>query len=82
MDETTETRTPLRCTASTRRRKSESPENRTAWSSLRGQLQHVDGELDIHVAFDPAAAQRIGEFLGGFGDQGVAVIGQPVGQRL
>ena len=29
---TTETRTPLRCTASTRRRKSPSPENSTTWS--------------------------------------------------
>ena len=47
-----------------------------------GQFQHIDGEFDIHIAFDAAAAGGVGKFLGGLGDQGIAVIGEPIGQRL
>ena len=48
---------------------------------LFGHFHHVDGQLDIHVAFDLAASGGVGEFLGRLGDHGVAVIVQPVDQR-
>ena len=46
-----------------------------------GHLQHVDGELDVHVALDLAAAHGVGEFLGRLGHHGVAVVIQPIDQR-
>jgi hypothetical protein len=44
-------------------------------------LHHVDGKFDIHVAFDLAAALRVGEFLDRLCHHCVAVIIQPVDQR-
>jgi hypothetical protein len=44
-------------------------------------LHHIDGEFDIHVALDPAAALGIGEFLQRLGHHREAVIIQPVHQR-
>ena len=52
MVETTLTRRPFFCTASTSRRKSPSPEKMHDVIHDVGQLHHVDGELDVHVAFD------------------------------
>jgi len=54
------------------------------WDSLAviSFVAMVDREFDIHVSLDSAAAQRICEFLRRFGDQRVAVIGQPIGERL
>src|ERR1019366_8231354 len=49
---------------------------------LRRQLQHVHRDLDVHAPLDAAPAGGVGELLGGLGDQGVAVVRQPVGQRL
>ncbi|MDT4877196.1 hypothetical protein FQZ97_1126970 [compost metagenome] len=46
-----------------------------------GLLHRVDGQLDIHVALDLAAAERVGEFLGCLGDNLVAVVIEPVDQR-
>jgi hypothetical protein len=81
MVETTVTRRPLRCTASTRARKSPSPENSTRWSTVCGHLQHVDGDLDVHVAAPALAALAVGELAGRLGHQGEAVVVQPVDQR-
>ena len=41
----------------------------------------IDCELDIHVAFDLAAAGLVDEFLGGLGDDRIAVVVEPVDQR-
>ncbi len=48
---------------------------------ILGHLHHVDGQLDIHVALDLAAAGGVGELLGRLGDHGVAVIVEPIDQR-
>ena len=48
---------------------------------MLGHLQDVDGELDVHVALDLAAAHGVGEFLGRLRHHGVAVVIQPVDQR-
>ena len=45
---------------------------------MLGHLEHVDGELDVHVALELAAAHGVGEFLGRLGDHGVAVVVQPI----
>jgi hypothetical protein len=45
-----------------------------------GHLQHVDSQLDIHVALDLAPAGGVGELFGRLGDHGVAVVVQPVDQ--
>ena len=47
----------------------------------RRKLHRVDGKLDIHIAFDAAAALRVGEFLGGLGHNGIAIVVEPVDQR-
>src|SRR5207237_1147254 len=39
------------------------------------------GEFDIHIAFDLAPPGGIDEFLGGLGDDRIAVIVQPIEQR-
>src|SRR5665213_2943417 len=44
-------------------------------------FEHVDRQLDVHVALDPAPPQRIGELLGRLGDHGVAVVIEPIDQR-
>jgi hypothetical protein len=46
-----------------------------------GELERIDGELDIHVALDLAAAGRIHEFLRGFRNDAVAVVVEPVDER-
>jgi len=48
---------------------------------MGGEFHGVDGQLDIHVAFDLTAAFAVSVFLGRFGDHGEAVIVQPVDQR-
>jgi hypothetical protein len=48
---------------------------------MRRELEHLDRELDVHIALDPAAPGRVGEFLGGLGNDPVAVIVEPVDQR-
>jgi len=48
---------------------------------MLGELHRIDRELNIHVAFDLAAAAGVDEFLGRLGDDGVAVIIEPVDQR-
>src|SRR5215470_5902989 len=45
-----------------------------------GDLHGIDGKLNVHVAFHLAAAGLINEFLGGFGDDCVAVVVEPVDQ--
>jgi hypothetical protein len=46
-----------------------------------GEFERIDGELDVHVALDLAAAGCVGEFLGRLGHDLVAIIVQPVDQR-
>ena len=81
MVEITVTRTPRRCTASTSRRRSPSPEKITTWSSERGEVEHIDRHLDVHAALDPAPAGGVGELLGRLGDHRIAVVAQPIDQR-
>ncbi len=45
-----------------------------------GHFHDVDGELDVHVALDLAAAGGVGKFLGRLGDHGVAIVVEPVDQ--
>src|SRR5665213_3521312 len=45
-----------------------------------GEFHGIDRELDIHVALDLAAARGVDEFLGRLGDDGVAVVIEPVDQ--
>ena len=47
---------------------------------MPSQLHHINRKLDMHVALDLAAAARVDEFLGRLGDDGVAVVVQPVDQ--
>ena len=44
-------------------------------------LEHVDRQLDIHVALDPAPTHRVGEFLGRLGYHRVAVVIEPIDER-
>ena len=44
-------------------------------------LHGIDRELDVHVAFDLAAAGLVDELLGGLGDDAVAVVVEPIDQR-
>ena len=46
-----------------------------------GELHGIDRKLDVHVAFDLAAAGLVDEFLGRLGDDGVAVVVEPIDQR-
>ena len=46
-----------------------------------GHLEHIDGKLDIHVAFDFSTARRVGVLFGRFGNHGITVIVQPIDQR-
>ena len=47
---------------------------------VRRHFHHVDGQFDIHIALDLAAAEGIGEFLGRLGLHGEAVIVVPIYQ--
>src|SRR5262249_5112288 len=40
----------------------------------------IDRDFNVHVAFDLAAAKRVGELLGRFGHHGVAVVVEPIDQ--
>jgi hypothetical protein len=48
---------------------------------VRAHLEGIDGQLDVHVALDLAAAHGIGEFLGRLGDDREAIVVEPVDQR-
>ena len=48
---------------------------------MRGELHGIDGELDVHVALDLAPPGQVDELLGRLGDDGVAVVVEPVDQR-
>jgi hypothetical protein len=48
---------------------------------VAGKFHGVDGELDIHVAFDLAAAGLVDELFGRFSHNRVAVVVEPVDQR-
>jgi hypothetical protein len=45
-----------------------------------GELHGVDGKLDFHVALDLAMAAGVDELFGQLGDDGEAVVVQPVDQ--
>ena len=48
---------------------------------MLGEFKCIDRKLDVHVAFHFAAAAGVGEFFGRLGDDGVAVVVEPVDQR-
>ena len=48
---------------------------------MLGKFHGIDREFDVHVAFDLAASARVDEFLGSFGNDGVAVVVEPIDQR-
>ena len=81
--ETTETRTPfLRCTASTRERKSPSPEKSDEMVDVVGHFHGVHGQLDVHTSLDLAPAEGIHKLLCRLGQHhGEAIIIQPIDER-
>jgi hypothetical protein len=48
---------------------------------MLGKLHGIDCEFDVHISLHPAAAAGVDEFLDRLGDDGVAVIVEPVDQR-
>ena len=48
---------------------------------MTGELHRIDGKLDIHAALHFAAAAGVDELLGGLGDDGVAVVIEPIDER-
>jgi hypothetical protein len=48
---------------------------------MRGELHGINRKLDVHVTLYLAPAAGIDEFLGRLGDDGEAVVIQPVDQR-
>src|ERR1700732_5219072 len=47
---------------------------------MLGEFHRIDRELDVHVALDLAPPAGVDEFLGRLGDNGVAVVIEPVDQ--
>ena len=79
--ETTVTRTPRRCTASTSERKSPSAREQHDLIDVLGEFHGIHGEFHIHAAPHLAAAGRgVNELLGELGDDGVPVIVEPIDQ--
>lgn len=78
---TTLTRTPLRWHASTKRREIAVARKDHDVVNMFAHFHHVDGEFDVHIAFDLAATKRVGESLGRLRDHGIAVVIQPIDQR-
>src|SRR5215470_7300031 len=81
MVETTVTRTPRRCTASTSERKSPSPENSTMWSIDPAISMASTASSMFMLPLDLAPAGLIDEFLGRLGHDAVAIVVEPVDQR-
>src|SRR5215470_9657767 len=48
---------------------------------VAGDLHRIDRELDVHVALDLAAAGLVDELFRGLGDDGIAVVVEPIDQR-
>src|SRR6516162_4582656 len=48
---------------------------------MRRNLHGIDRKLDVHVALDLAPTGLVDEFLGRFGDDGIAVVVEPIDQR-
>jgi hypothetical protein len=48
---------------------------------LPGELHRMDRDLDVHVAEDLAAPGGVDVFLGRLGDDGIAIVVEPVDQR-
>jgi hypothetical protein len=46
-----------------------------------GDFHGIDRKLDVHIAFDLAAAGLIDKFLGRLGDDAVAIVVEPIDQR-
>ena len=47
---------------------------------MLGELHGIHCEFDVHVALDLSTAVRVDEFLRGLGDDGKAIIIQPIDQ--
>src|SRR5207247_140024 len=43
--------------------------------------EHVDRQLDIHIALYPAPPHRVGELLGRFCDHRIAIVIEPINER-
>ena len=81
MVDTTMTRTPRRCTASTSERKSPSPENSTIWSTC-GAISMASTASSISML--PLTLRRprlIDEFLRRLGHDRIAIVVEPIDQR-
>ena len=81
MVETTTTRTPRRCTASTSDSEVAVAGKQHHLVDMRREFHGIDRKLDVHIAFDLAAAGLVDEFLGRLGDDGIAVVIEPIDQR-
>ena len=47
----------------------------------RCEFEHVDRKFDVHVALDATATVRVGELARRLGDERVAVVDEPIGER-
>jgi hypothetical protein len=79
MLEITVTRTPLHCLD--QRAEITVSRKQDLLVDPAGELHRVDREFDVHVALDLAASGRLDVFLGRLGDDGVAVVVEPIEQR-
>ena len=79
--DTTATRTPLRWIDFDQRTEIAVAGEQHHVIDMRSHFHGVDRELDIHVAFDLAAAGRVDELLCRLGHDRVAVVVEPVDQR-
>src|SRR6266478_5056566 len=79
--DTTVTRTPLRCTASTKERKSPSPENSMISPTCPASSIAPTVSSMSMLPFTLASAVSVDEFLAGLGDNREAVVVEPVDQR-
>ncbi len=48
---------------------------------VRGKFHCIDREFDVHIALNLAAAGLVDEFLGGLGNDRIAVVVKPIDQR-
>ena len=76
--ETTETRTPLRCTALDQGAEVAIAGKQHEMVDVVGHLHRVHGKLDVHIALELAPAERIHKLLCRLGHHGEAIILQPI----
>ena len=79
--EITETRTPLPLHGLDQRSEVAVAGEQNHVVDMPGHLHRVDRELNVHIALDLAAAEKIDEFLRRLGHDRVAVVVEPIDQR-